>query len=43
MTNKVENPIAARKSLIAHAELSTQPLIGKETKVHEALSATPVK
>jgi len=36
MSNKVENPIADRNSLIAHAELSTQPLIGKETTVHES-------
>jgi phosphonate metabolism protein (transferase hexapeptide repeat family) len=36
MTNKAEQSIADRKTLIAHAELSTQPLIGKETTVHES-------
>jgi UDP-3-O-[3-hydroxymyristoyl] glucosamine N-acyltransferase len=34
--NKAEKPTADRKALIAHAELSTQPLIGKETTVHES-------
>jgi phosphonate metabolism protein (transferase hexapeptide repeat family) len=36
MINKTEKSKAERKNMIASAELSTQPLIGKETTLHKS-------